>query len=281
MMRMALSLALGGALLSNPSDGKALATDCGTAAAVRPVRLWDGFRSPVGMAFDARGHLLVAEWGAGQVTRIAPDGRRTILAQGLAGPSGLTVGLDETVYVATYSGDEILRFTPAAGSDTGRMPVVHARGLATPAGLSFDRTGRLMVANRRTHQVLAVAADGTLKPVISGLNTPVGAVQTPDGGYVVSNIGGGVTIVKPDGTRIEAGQSFKTPGPGVAMSRDGRVYVVDYGGTTVREVFGDGHSCAVADGLRSPVGLVFDPDGQSLLVATWGDGTIYRINLRP
>ncbi|WLS10481.1 hypothetical protein Q9314_24540 (plasmid) [Shinella sumterensis] len=32
-----------------------------------PEKLWDGFSSPVGMAFDAAGNLFVAEWSAGRV----------------------------------------------------------------------------------------------------------------------------------------------------------------------------------------------------------------------
>jgi sugar lactone lactonase YvrE len=236
-----------------------------------PEKLWDGLSSPVGMAFDAAGNLYVAEWGAGRVSRIAPDGARSIFADGLSGPSGLAIGQDGTIYVASYSRDEIYRFTP----DGARS--VHVTGLATPAGIGFDRAGRLLIANRRTNQILAVAGDGRLEPVIDGLRTPVGAVQTPDGGYVVSNIGGGVTIVRPDGRRVEAGAAFATPGPGMAITRDGRVFVVDYGGTTVREILADGQSRAVADGLASPVGLVLALDGVSLLTAAWGDGTIYRI----
>ncbi|RAH95408.1 serine/threonine protein kinase [Acuticoccus sediminis] len=223
------------------------------------------------MAFDATGNLFVAEWGAGRVSRIDPAGKRTTFADGLSGPSGLTIGPNGTIYVASYSRDEVYRFTP-----TGERRV-HVTGLATPAGLSFDRSGRLLVANRRTNQILSVSRSGSLEPVIGGLRTPVGAVQTPDNGYVVSNIGGGVTILRPDGTRIEVGEEFGTPGPGVAMTKDGRVFVVDYGGTTVREILPDGQSRAVAEGLRSPVGLVVAPDGASLLTATWRDGTIYRI----
>ncbi|WP_186417433.1 hypothetical protein [Bosea sp. CS1GBMeth4] len=236
-----------------------------------PERLWTGFSSPVGMAFDADGHLFVAEWGAGQVSRIDLAGKRAIFADGLAGPSGLAVGPDGAIYVASYSLDEVYRFTR-----TGERRV-HVTGLATPAGLSFDRAGRLLIANRRTNQILAADDTGRLEPVIEGLRTPVAAVQTPDGGYVVSNIGGGVTILRPDGARIEAGGAFATPGPGVAVTKDGRVFVVDYGGTTVREILPDGRSRAVAEGLRSPVGLVVAPDGASLLTATWGDGAIYRI----
>ena len=238
-----------------------------------PEKLWDGFNSPVGMAFDAAGNLFVAEWGAGRITRIDPAGNRTTFADGLSGPSGLTIGPDGTIYVASYSRDEVYRFTPAGDRS------VHVTGLATPAGLSFDRTGRLLIANRGTNQILTVNRSGGLEPVIDGLRTPVGAVQTPDNGYVVSNIGGGVTILRPDGSRIEAGEGFGAPGPGVATTKDGRVFVVDYGGTMVREILPDGQSRVIADGLRSPVGLVVAPNEASLLTAAWGDGAIYRIQL--
>jgi hypothetical protein len=222
------------------------------------------------MAFDARGSLYVSEWGAGRVTRIDGDIKRANSADGLSGPSGLAIGVDSTIYVASYSGDLVYRFT----RDGARS--IYVTGLATPAGLSFDRAGRLMIANRRTNQILAVTRDGHLEPIIDGLQTPVGAVQTPDGGYVVSNIGGGITIMRPDRSRIEVG-GFATPGPGVAMTMDGRVFVVDYGGTTVREILPDGGMRIVADGLKSPVGLTVSPDGASLLCGAWGDGVIYRI----
>ena len=236
-----------------------------------PTKLWDGFSAPVGMAFDATGNLYVAEWSAGRVSRIDPQGRRSTFAEGLASPSGLAIGADGAIYVASYSRDEVYRFTPAG------VRSVYVTGLATPAGLGFDRAGRLLIANRRTHEILVVDAQGQLKPVVAGLQTPVGAVQTLDGGYVVANIAGGVTIVRPDGSRSEAGKDFKTPGAGVAISSEGRVFVVDYGGTTVREVLPNGESRSVADGLSSPVGLTLAPDGVSLLAATWGDGAIYRI----
>jgi sugar lactone lactonase YvrE len=224
------------------------------------------------MDFDAQGNLFVAEWGAGRISRFAPDGARETFAEGLSGPSGLVVSPDGVLFVASYSSNVIWRFSPDGRRST------YATGLATPAGLSFDRSGRLMVANRRTNEILAVE-NGGLSPVIGGLNTPVGAVQLPDGGFVVSNIGGGVTILRPDGTRIEAGQDFRTPGPGIAMTGTGRVFVVDYGGTTVREILMEGGSRAIADGFSSPVGLVVAPDQRSLLSATWGDSAIFEIPL--
>jgi hypothetical protein len=50
--------------------------------------------------------------GAGRVSRIAPDGSRTIFAHGLSGPSGLAVGPDDAIYAANYLRDEIYRLKP-------------------------------------------------------------------------------------------------------------------------------------------------------------------------
>jgi hypothetical protein len=47
--------------------------------------------------------------------------------------------------------------------------------------------------HHRTNQVLAADRAGQLSVAVEGdLQTPVGAVQMPDGGYFVSNINGGV-----------------------------------------------------------------------------------------
>jgi sugar lactone lactonase YvrE len=78
-----------------------------------PTKLWDGFSSPVGMAFGIRGNLYVAEWSANRVSRIDSDGRRSIFAEGLSGPSGLAISTDGTIYIASYSLDEVYRFTPS------------------------------------------------------------------------------------------------------------------------------------------------------------------------
>ncbi len=248
-------------------------TQASRAEPVRAVKRYDGFSAPVGMAFDAAGNLYVAEWSAGRVSRIAADGTRKAFATGLEGPAGLAIGPDGAIYVGSYARDEIYHFTPEGQRS------VFVEGLATPAGIGFDRSGRLLIANRRTNQVLAVTADRRLLPVISDLQTPVGVVQKADGGYVVANIAGGITIVRVDGSRVEAGQGFRAPGAGIVQTSGGRVFVADYGGTTVREILMSGSSQAVADGFSSPVGLVLTPDQTALLTATWGDGSIYQIDV--
>lgn len=242
------------------------------AATVRAEQLWTGFSSPVGMAFDTGGNLVVSEWGAGRISRIAPDGERTVFADSLSGPSGLAIDADGAIYVASYSRDEVYRFPEGGDRDT------FVTGLATPAGLGFDRAGRLLVANRRTNEILAFDKAGNRSVVVSGLRTPVGAVHRPDGGFIVSNIGGGVTILRGDGQRIETGEALRTPGPGIAQTANGRVFVVDYGGTSIHEVFDDGRTALFADGLSSPVGLTVSSSGD-LYSADWGNGAIYRVAL--
>ncbi|WP_447776954.1 Vgb family protein [Variovorax boronicumulans] len=238
----------------------------------RPVH--DGLSSPVGMAYDAAGHLYVANWSAGTVLRFAPDGSRSVFASGLSGPSGLAIGASGDIFVVSYSEDLVWRFTP------GGKQSVFVRGLATPAGLSFDRKGRLLIANRRTNEILAAHPDGRIEVAARGLQTPVGAVELPGGELMVSNIAGGISRVGPDGRARSIHDGLRSPGPGIVADREGAaVYVVDYGGTTVSRIDREGGRVVVADGLSSPVGLTRTPDG-NLLVATWGANAAFRL-VRP
>jgi sugar lactone lactonase YvrE len=84
----------------------------------RAERLWTGFSSVVGMAFDKSGNLYAAEWSAGRISRVAPDGKRTTFASDLSGPSGLAIDAEGNIYVASYSRDEIYRFTPDGNRET-------------------------------------------------------------------------------------------------------------------------------------------------------------------
>lgn len=234
----------------------------------------DELSSPVGMAYDAAGSLYVANWSVGTILRFAPDGTRSVFASGLSGPSGLAIGPSGDIFVASYSQNLVWRFTPSGTQS------VFVRGLATPAGLSFDRKGRLLIANRQTNQILAAHPGGRIEVAAEGLQTPVGAVELPSGELMVSNIAGGVSLVGSDGRARSIHSGLRSPGPGIVADREGAAaYVVDYGGTTVSRIDREGGRVVVADGLSSPVGLTYTPDG-NLLVATWGANAAFRL-VRP
>lgn len=174
------------------------------------------------------------------------------------------------IYVASHSEDLVWHFKP--GGDQS----VFVRGLATPAGLSFDARGRLLIANRRTNQILAARPDGKIDVVAEGLQTPVGAMELSNGDYLVSNITGGISLVSGSLRARTINTDLASPGPGIVRAGADSVYVVDYGGTTVNRVDRNGRRTVIADGLRSPAGLALAPD-ESLTVAIWGANAAFRI----
>src|SRR5438309_10814699 len=60
----------------------------------------NGLERPVGLAFDTKGRLLVAEERAGRVTRLEASGARSTLVSGVKQPRWLDVGEDGTVFIA-------------------------------------------------------------------------------------------------------------------------------------------------------------------------------------
>lgn len=274
MMRtiMHVALVMGVASATAPAAyAQAEVMQAGDTAQLTPVLLHGGLSSPVGMAYDAKGDLYVANWSAGTVLRFTPDGQRSIFAEGLSGPSGLAISPAGDIYVASYSEDLVWRFT----SNGERR--VFVRGLATPAGLSFDARGRLLIANRRTNQILAVHPDGKIDVVADGLQTPVGAIEFPNGDLLVSNIAGGISLVSGGITARTINADLNRPGPGIVLASADAAYVVDYGGTTVSRVTRNGRRTVIAGGLVSPVGLARTPDG-GLVVATWGANSVFRLS---
>ncbi|QIL69136.1 hypothetical protein G7048_01230 [Diaphorobacter sp. HDW4B] len=142
--------------------------------------------------------------------------------------------------------------------------------------MSFDARGRLLIANRRTNQILAAYPDGKIDVAAKGLQTHVGAVELPNGDLLVSNIAGGISLVSGGSRARTINSDLGSPGPGPGIVRAGTDAAFDYGGTTVNRIDRNGRRTVIADGLSSPVDLALAPDG-SLTVATWGANAAFRI----
>lgn len=231
-----------------------------------------GFNAPTGLASGPDGSLYISNWGGGTVDRISANGTRTIFSNAIASPAGIVVDTSASVYIASYSGDYITRIDPD-GTHT-RI----AENLATPTGLSFSADGHLLVANRASGEVLSLNLQTGEKRVLAdSFSLPVGVVEMPERSLVVSQYGGRVTRVMPDGSRQELGQSFVRPGVGIVADGADAVLVVDNGAGLVRRVTFDGRSSEVSKKLPgSAVALGRDNNG-NLLVGTWGTGALYRI----
>ncbi len=243
------------------------------AHAVTPVPILDGFNAPTGIATAADGAIYISNWGGGSVERIATDGTRSVFLDKISSPAGIAVDASGGVFVASYAGDTIIRVTP----DGARTQI--ADGLATPTGIAFTKDGRLLIANRRSGEVLSLdLATGERQVRAHSLNLPVGVVEMSDGSIVASQYGGRVTRILPDGATQELGQSFSRPGVGILADGTDAVLVIDNGADVVRRVSFDGQSQVVVDGMKgSAVALGQDRNGH-LLVGTWGDGIVYRVD---
>src|SRR5205814_6538061 len=65
-----------------------------------------GLQFPEGPVALADGSVLVVEIKRGTLTRVAPDGRQTIVAETGGGPNGAAIGPDGRVYVCNNGGFE-------------------------------------------------------------------------------------------------------------------------------------------------------------------------------
>lgn len=128
------------------------------------------FSTPVGVAIEADGNLVVTDYGSvDRIFRVNPDtGERTVLASN-ASPStdgenfssldGLVIAPDGTIYVADSNahdgGGGIFRVDPVTGERTmisnndsqafGTVP-----DYENPSALAFDRDGHLLLVDRMT-----------------------------------------------------------------------------------------------------------------------------------
>jgi sugar lactone lactonase YvrE len=247
------------------------------------------FNSPVSIALDPAGNLLVGDAGNQLVRRISPDGRVSTLA-GHAGEAGGTDGAGDTarfngigglavdragnVYVAETGNHTIRKITAngvvttIAGS-AGQAGATDGTGAAArfcgPSGIACDSTGALFVADSYCHLIRRI--------------TPEGAVTTVAGrAWQTGSV---------DGT----GDAARLKGPArIAVLGDGRLLFTDNNGQ-VRSVSADGRVRTIAGApaqsgtVDGPAlvarynytnGVAFDPSG-SLYVVDMDNGTIRKM----
>jgi uncharacterized protein (TIGR03437 family) len=258
------------------------------------------FYTPYGICLDTAGDLFVADDNNGVVRKISPAGVVSTVAgtpvYGFSGdggpalmatfrfPNGVTVGGDGNLYIED-TGNFRIRQVNAAGTiqtvagdgqfepTSDGTPAANATLLA-PNFLSFDPSGRLLIADTGDYTVRRINSDGTIQTIagtgIQGygegyqgvfgapatttlLGTPIQAVADAQGNiYISDDYASVVYIVKPDGNlNVFAGQigvyqyggdnvqatasSFVEP-QGLALDQSGNLYISDPGNNRIRKV---------------------------------------------
>ncbi|WP_417622970.1 SMP-30/gluconolactonase/LRE family protein [Parasphingorhabdus sp.] len=174
----------------------------------------DGLRFPEGPIAMPDGSVILVEIEARQLTRVLPDGSKTVVAKTGGGPNGAAMGPDGKIYICNNGGfeyhDEDGFLTPAGiaqdyvgGSiqrvdpDTGEVETLYKDGdfgciLRGPNDIQFDAHGGFWFTDhgkidyaKRCHDIVGIfyaKADGShLEEVIFPSNNPNGVGISPDG----------------------------------------------------------------------------------------------------
>ncbi|KQT35446.1 gluconolaconase [Sphingomonas sp. Leaf412] len=171
----------------------------------------DGLGFPEGPVWMRDGSIVLVEIRSKRISRIAPDGTRTTVAEVDGGPNGAAIGPDGALYVcnnggmafvdapdggsipvgsaADYTGGSIQRVDLATGAVATLYTHSDGRALSSPNDIVFDAHGGMWFTDmgrtaNHAHDVGAIhyaLPDGSaIRTVRDGMHSPNGIGLSPD-----------------------------------------------------------------------------------------------------
>lgn len=149
----------------------------------------EGLQFPEGPVSLSDGSVILVEIVGGRVSRLWPDGQKTIVANVGGGPNGAAIGPDGALYVCNNGGMEV-RGTASiqrVDIDTGRFEALYTkcgdRTLTSPNDIVFDATGHFWFTDFGANRIYYAAADGSkiVEAISAGVSAPNGIGLSPDG----------------------------------------------------------------------------------------------------
>jgi gluconolactonase len=172
----------------------------------------EDLKFPEGPVFDDLGNLYVVELAAGRVTRFAPDGGRSVLAEMGGSPNGLAFSTDRNLYVCNGGG----RWAASACTDHKEGP---GDGQSAVLRLSLDGHFETIVSEidgipLNAPNDICSDRDGNLWFTDPAWLKPDGSVDP-----------GSICFTTPEGHAVRAHTGLVYPN-GIALSPDGETLLV-------------------------------------------------------
>ena len=267
---------------------------------VQNIPLDVALHGPDGMAVDAAGRLVIANWGGGQgrrLLRVDPgSGRGEVLSDSLHAPDGVLVLPNGDLVVSNFGDGTVVRL-----STSGHLTTI-AQGLGRPSGLALLPDGTVLVADFGDWNGTAVRRilpGGTVDTLVAGLAAPIGLAVAPDGRVFTSSFGSGlVHVVTPDGgRRVHATIPNAPPAmlQYLALDAAGTLYLPSYGHNRIYRIDAAGRVTILAGSGRKgardgdgadaefdgPNSVALSADGRTLWVTEYNANRLRRIDLPP
>ena len=233
-----------------------------------------------GPACDPSGQVYAVSFGASKRTigRVSPAGKAELfvtLPEGSAG-NGIRFGQDGTIYVADYTGHNVLKIDPA----TREIRVfAHEPKMHQPNDLAMAPDGTLYASDpdwkKKTGQLWRIDPTGAVHSLATGLGTTNGIDVSPDGTtlYVNESEQRGVWAfpIRPDktlGPRRLVRQFPDFGFDGMRCDIDGNLYATRHGKGTVVKLTPSGEILKEIDVLGpNPSNICFGgPDGRTAYI---------------
>ena len=141
-------------------------------------------KTPVDLAFNAAGELLICEYSAQRVTVFTASNKRRLFVSGFA-PHGLAFGPGDLTLINDLSNNRIVAFK-ADGTGT---PL--ASNIDTPIGLAIGPSGDIYVPESKAGKLYRIRRDGTRALLLEGLARPRDPAFDSHGNLYLAETDGG------------------------------------------------------------------------------------------
>jgi len=203
---------------------------------------------------------------------------------GLANPNGIAYGPDGNLYVGLGDTGRIMKFQGQSGAYLGDFVNSNVAGFSGCRAITFGPDGNLYVAGANINSVLRFdGASGAFKDVFAsgnGMSGTVGLTFASNGDLYV-----GAALSNAAYRFNSAGQFIRTYGGGALSNVTGVLFDSQNRLLTAYSVSnkiqrynlnGTGAgSFATTGSLNTPIGMIFDPDG-NLLVGSFGTDSVLK-----